>query len=332
MGARHPQNAKAFTLTKMEQRHKSKVIIGNHATKEVPLVQGEFTSYRSQGGLILYTGSCQELNTRSILSSAPPALIFTIVLEGRQKFGYDDLNFDLVAKGSKPKVVAVNLNKPANFRKHLTQDSHFVKLNVIVMREWLDKRIQGEGHLQQFLATHKAYSEFNLSDELAVLANQLISQTEPTSFMANLRLECELQNLAVHLLEQLTFEHQIFATEIDTSSEESLPSHQYHQVEPIISYIEDNISKPVDLAQIASVSAISVSTLQRRFKSQLGMSVTGYIRHRRLEIAKQKLQAGMASITEAAYDAGYQHPSNFTNAFRKTFGQSPSEFVEATRA
>lgn len=74
---------------------------------------------------------------------------------------------------------------------------------------------------------------------------------------------------------------------------------------------------------------MSVSNLQRRFKQSLDMTVSGYIRHRRLEIARQNLEHGLMSITEAAYEAGYHHPSNFTNAFKKVFGVAPHEVVNS---
>lgn len=59
---------------------------------------------------------------------------------------------------------------------------------------------------------------------------------------------------------------------------------------------------------------------ERAFYAVVG---DGYIRHRRLNIARQHLERGLVSITEAAYEAGYQHPSNFTNAFKKAFGVPP---------
>ena len=68
---------------------------------------------------------------------------------------------------------------------------------------------------------------------------------------------------------------------------------------------------------------MSISNLQRHFKQSYNLTINGYIRHRRLNIARQHLERGLVSITEAAYETGYQHPSNFTNAFKKAFGVPP---------
>ncbi|QTG98088.1 helix-turn-helix transcriptional regulator, partial [Vibrio furnissii] len=69
------------------------------------------------------------------------------------------------------------------------------------------------------------------------------------------------------------------------------------------------------------------SNLQRRFKQQMGMTVANYVRQRRLNNARQQLERGYVTITEAAYEAGYHHPSNFTAAFKKAFGESPQAFM-----
>lgn len=88
-------------------------------------------------------------------------------------------------------------------------------------------------------------------------------------------------------------------------------------MENIVSYIETHLEQELSLEHIAEVFSMSVSNLQRRFKQSLNMTVNGYIRYRRLEIARVHLERGLVSITEAAYEAGYHHPSNFTNAFKK---------------
>lgn len=43
--------------------------------------------------------------------------------------------------------------------------------------------------------------------------------------------------------------------------------------------------------------------------------------------AKEALEQNGISIGEAAYLAGYNHPSNFISAFRKPFGHTPGELL-----
>ena len=103
-----------------------------------------------------------------------------------------------------------------------------------------------------------------------------------------------------------------------------------NKIEDIISYIEINLDQPLSLESIARRFSMSVSNLQRRFKQSYNLTINGYIRHRRLDIARLHLERGLVSITEAAYEAGYQHPSNFTNAFKKAFGVPPHELAKTS--
>jgi AraC-like DNA-binding protein len=102
------------------------------------------------------------------------------------------------------------------------------------------------------------------------------------------------------------------------------------RIEAVICFIEIHLDQELSLKMLAEHFSMSVSNIQRRFKQSYNMTINGYIRLRRLEIARQHLERGLVSITEAAYEAGYQHPSNFTNAFKKTFGVPPQDIAIKT--
>ncbi|MED5433037.1 MAG: helix-turn-helix transcriptional regulator, partial [Pseudomonadota bacterium] len=55
------------------------------------------------------------------------------------------------------------------------------------------------------------------------------------------------------------------------------------------------------------------------------MTPAAYIRQRRLERAQDLLRRQQLSIGEAAYLAGYRHPSNFITAYKRAFGTTPGE-------
>ena len=99
-------------------------------------------------------------------------------------------------------------------------------------------------------------------------------------------------------------------------------------VSEVLSYIESHLNQSLTLEQIAKKFSMSISNLQRKFKLTLKLTVNNYIRYRRLEIAKYHLEQGIKGVTEVAYEAGYNHPANFTNAFKKKFGHPPTTFVK----
>ncbi|BCL25532.1 transcriptional regulator [Streptomyces aurantiacus] len=76
---------------------------------------------------------------------------------------------------------------------------------------------------------------------------------------------------------------------------------------------------------------VSVRTLQRAF-AKVGESVTAYVRHRRLEEARLALTAprGRVSVSELAAHWQFADSSHFIRAFKKRYGQTPTEYVRST--
>ncbi|MFJ5306989.1 helix-turn-helix domain-containing protein [Streptomyces sp. NPDC088350] len=76
---------------------------------------------------------------------------------------------------------------------------------------------------------------------------------------------------------------------------------------------------------------VSVSTLQRAFAAA-GESVAAYIRGRRLEEARLALGAphGRLSVSEIAAHWQFADSSHFIRAFKKRYGQTPTEYARTT--
>ncbi|WP_421280252.1 helix-turn-helix transcriptional regulator [Aeromonas taiwanensis] len=85
---------------------------------------------------------------------------------------------------------------------------------------------------------------------------------------------------------------------------------------------DDRVDK-MTLADIAGTLGMSISTLQRAARKELGMSLQRYLRVRKLQEARARLEERSLSLQGAAAHAGYDHVANFITAFRKQFGFSP---------
>jgi AraC family transcriptional regulator, positive regulator of tynA and feaB len=83
-------------------------------------------------------------------------------------------------------------------------------------------------------------------------------------------------------------------------------------------------------AMLARELHVSVRTLQRAFAAA-DESMTTYIRHRRLEEARLALTApaGHLSVTELAAHWQFADSSHFIRAFKKHYGQTPTEYARA---
>jgi AraC family transcriptional regulator len=102
------------------------------------------------------------------------------------------------------------------------------------------------------------------------------------------------------------------------------------RLEKVLSEMDRTLEQPMDVAAFADVAAYSRFHFQRLFSAFLGTSVTEYRRLLRFKRAGHQLAFRKeTSVTDIAYDAGYEILESFTRAFKRHLGQSPSEFRSA---
>jgi len=88
-------------------------------------------------------------------------------------------------------------------------------------------------------------------------------------------------------------------------------------------YIKYNYMHPLRVDMLAHTFGFERSYLFRIFKARYGMSVKEYITKTRMENAKKLLGSGY-TVSEAAELVGYEDGFNFSKAFKKYYGLSPS--------
>lgn len=99
------------------------------------------------------------------------------------------------------------------------------------------------------------------------------------------------------------------------------------KVAGILSYINQNLNRPISLEQIAGQFHLSPSYICRIFKDATGDTVNKYITTQRILQAKVLLTEGH-SVTEAAERCGFENYSTFFRAFTKVTGISPKNYVQ----
>jgi len=93
----------------------------------------------------------------------------------------------------------------------------------------------------------------------------------------------------------------------------------------IINVIHNNIIKSdFGSLDLATQLHLSESQLYRKLKAISGKSTAVFIRSIRLQKGKELIQTTGKTISEVAYDVGFNDPSYFSRAFKEEFGHSPS--------
>jgi AraC-like DNA-binding protein len=105
---------------------------------------------------------------------------------------------------------------------------------------------------------------------------------------------------------------------------ESLKRHHLFTVEKARDYLFQNFSKDISLQQLADHCCVSLFHFSRIFKSIMNASPHQYLTELRLSNAKLLLQSTQQSVTEIAFQCGFNSLEHFATLFRQRFKTSPT--------
>lgn len=99
-----------------------------------------------------------------------------------------------------------------------------------------------------------------------------------------------------------------------------------------LEWLKTHFREPLDIPALAKQASMSTSTLHHKFKATVMMGPLQYQKRLRLEEARRLLLSGLADATGAAFDVGYESPSQFTREYRRQFGLPPLRDVKRMRS
>lgn len=91
-----------------------------------------------------------------------------------------------------------------------------------------------------------------------------------------------------------------------------------------VQYIEEHITDDLSVDSIAKLVGVSSFYFQKGFTLLCGVSVSEYIRNRKLALAGNDLLGSDEKIIDIAMKYGYDSPDSFTRAFTRFHGVTPS--------
>jgi AraC-like DNA-binding protein len=97
----------------------------------------------------------------------------------------------------------------------------------------------------------------------------------------------------------------------------------------VIDFIEANLSQPLTLELLAHIAGLSVFHFARVFKLATGSSPYAYVNDRRLLLAQRLLMAREMAVQDIAPLCGFPRHANFSAAFARARGMSPSQYRAA---
>lgn len=94
--------------------------------------------------------------------------------------------------------------------------------------------------------------------------------------------------------------------------------------------------KPVDLGlptvkYFADNIHLSPNYFGDLIKKETGRTAQEYIQEKIINVAKEKILGSEKSVSEIAFELGFQHPQHFSRIFKKTVGYTPTEYRSYVR-
>ena len=95
--------------------------------------------------------------------------------------------------------------------------------------------------------------------------------------------------------------------------------------------LRDRFSEPIRIEELASVAHLSPSAFHRQFKSITSMTPLQYQKQLRLLEARRLMVVEEANVETAAFQVGYESPSQFSREYSRLFGLPPRRDVASLR-
>ena len=99
----------------------------------------------------------------------------------------------------------------------------------------------------------------------------------------------------------------------------------YVELNKIIEYIEDHLEEKIEYKELAKKIGVNEYTFQRIFSLISNISVSEYIRNRRLSNAGQDIYLNNEKVVDIAIKYQYNNATAFSRAFEKFHGIKPSK-------
>jgi transcriptional regulator GlxA family with amidase domain len=104
------------------------------------------------------------------------------------------------------------------------------------------------------------------------------------------------------------------------------PTPQGAELEALLAWLQDNLSRDLTLADIASRAGTSTRTLIRRFRDQIGTTPLQWLHRARIRQAQHLLETTKHSVERIGSQVGFGSPTTFRDRFKRATGVSPQTY------
>jgi transcriptional regulator GlxA family with amidase domain len=99
-----------------------------------------------------------------------------------------------------------------------------------------------------------------------------------------------------------------------------------------MAWARERLHEPLNVERLAAQAAMSPRNFARAFTADTGVTPARAVERLRVEMARERIEAGPEPIDRVAEAAGFGDPERMRRAFLRAFGQPPQALRRAARA
>lgn len=286
---------------------------------QTPILRGRLGFLRGHSGLMVHATDTQQLDDLEMEFRAHAGLTISIMLEGKIDVRIGGQTFSL-CDCPKTQARAWMLTEQSRLMRKSQKGQRIRKVHIMVTRDWLDNLFQETGTqpsaFEAFTRENLATTCWRPSKRVLSLAEQILNPPQQAPTLEKLYVESR----AIEIIGEACAQ---FGEE-DKSGSSALSTKQQARAAAITDYLDRHFQEEIPLTRIARDLGMSIASLQRIHKTAYNQTINDAIRERRLLAARDAMQNSGFTVGQAAYLAGYTDPANFSKAFKRRFGISPS--------
>ena len=245
-----------------------------------------------------------------------------------------ELNFIRNAKGAKRivgnhieeiddlELTFVGPNLPHTWFSHKCKSREIGEITIQFHRDLFDDKFLHRNQMSEIrLMFERSLRGIHFSRETTeAIMPRLFELTRKHGFDSVLELMSILHDLS-------TSKNMRTLSDANFQSAETI-SYNNRRVETVIAYLNKNFEKEISLSDIAKLASMSDVAFSRFFKSRTGKTFVDTLNEIRLGNASRMLIDTTQSISEIAYQCGFNNLSNFNRMFKKKKHCTPKAFRE----
>ncbi len=101
-----------------------------------------------------------------------------------------------------------------------------------------------------------------------------------------------------------------------------------YQIARVIDWLKNHFRKPVTVEELAAKAGLSVSAFHKHFRSMTAMSPLQFQKRMRLNEARRLMLTSHLEASQAAFEVGYESPSQFSREYNRLFGAPPMRDIK----